>query len=79
VNDSSYPARAEYVIDGLFIPDVGLPKHERPPADGLYPVERGFVTVAEIVDDDDVEPGVKQRDADMGSDVAGASGQQDHQ
>ena len=28
------PSLTEHVVDGLFIPDVGVPKDERPPADG---------------------------------------------
>jgi hypothetical protein len=39
VNNCSHSAGTKYVIDGLFIPDVGVPKDERPPTDGLYPFE----------------------------------------
>jgi hypothetical protein len=79
VNNRGHSAGANFIVDSLFIPDVGVPKDERPPADQLYPFERGFVAVGEIVDCDDVEPGVQQRDADMGPDVAGASNQPDQQ
>jgi hypothetical protein len=59
VNDRGHPLGAKYLVDGLFIPDVGVPEDERPPADGLYPFERGFVAVGEIVDHDDIEAGVQ--------------------
>jgi hypothetical protein len=41
-------------------------------------LKRGLVAVGEIVDCDNIEAGVQQRHADMGPDVAGASGQEDH-
>jgi hypothetical protein len=59
VNDRGHSTVTKYFVDGLFVPDVGVPEDERPPADGLYPFERGFVAVGEIVDCDDVEPGVQ--------------------
>jgi len=65
VNNRSHSVGTKYFVDGFFIPDVGAPEDERPPADGLYPFERGFVAVGEIVDSDNVEPGVQQSDTDM--------------
>lgn len=78
VNDRSHSEGAKYFTDRLFIPDIGEPKDERTPADGLHPLERSLVAVGEIVDGDDVKPGVQQRDTDVGPDVAGTSGHQDH-
>jgi hypothetical protein len=36
-----------------------MPEDDRSPADGSHPFERGAVAVAEIVDHDDIEPGVE--------------------
>jgi hypothetical protein len=41
----------------------------------MYSFKSGFAAVGKIIDCDDVESGVQQRDTDMGPDVASASGQ----
>jgi hypothetical protein len=78
VNNGIHSESTEDVIHSFFIPDVGVPKDELPPANRLYSVQSGSVAIGQVVDRDDIEPGVEQGDADMGPDVASASGQQDH-
>jgi hypothetical protein len=69
---------ADDLVDCLFVSDIGLPKDERASPEGLYPFEGGSVTVGQIVDYHDLEPGLQQCQTDMRADVAGASGHQDH-
>ena len=69
MNDGGHFTSAKYLVDRRFIADVGMPKDERSPADFLYTFERGLVAVGEIVNCDDIESGVQQRDADLGPDV----------
>ena len=63
-------------LDGQLVANIALYQNRLTPCDLLDPVECFWVTVAEVVENNNFVAGLKQLDAGVGSDVTGTAGNQ---